>query len=209
MATRPAPPRDNRVTGVMALLLAIGMIGLAYASVPLYRIFCQVTGFGGTTQKADAAALPSAETVAKLGGKTVGVRFDGNAAPGMPWAFAPTEKRVTIPIGEKRMTFYRATNQSAKTVTGTATFNVSPQSAGRYFTKIQCFCFNEQTLAPGQSVDMPVIYFVDPKFLEDEDSRGVTEITLSYTFFPVDNPSQPRQTLGVTPTGAEQIAARR
>lgn len=202
----PAHARpDNRRVGVVAALIALAMIGLAYASVPLYRIFCQVTGFGGTTQKADAAALPTAERVRALGGKTISVRFDGNTASGMPWAFAPVERQVTIKIGERKMAFYRATNQSAAPVTGTASFNVSPESAGKYFTKIQCFCFNEQTLQPGQTVDMPVIYFVDPAILDDPDARKIDEITLSYTFYPVDKPTQPAQ---VTTTSAAQIRER-
>jgi cytochrome c oxidase assembly protein subunit 11 len=209
MASRAPQVRDNRMVGVLALLAAIAMVGLAFASVPLYRLFCQVTGFGGTTQKVEAGALPSAADVAKVAGTTMDVRFDGNVTPGMPWSFAPVEKSVTVPIGERRIAFYRATNHSSRTVTGTATFNVSPQTAGKFFTKVQCFCFNEQTLAPGQSVEMPVVYYVDPALLEDEDARKIDEITLSYTFFPVDNPSQPRQTAGAAVTTAEEIAARR
>ncbi|QMW22637.1 cytochrome c oxidase assembly protein [Sandaracinobacteroides saxicola] len=196
----------NRRTGLIAALIALGMVGLAYASVPLYRIFCQVTGFGGTTQKADASALPDAATLKSVAGKTIRVRFDGNSAPGMPWAFHPVENSVTVKIGERKMAFYRATNQSAATVTGTATFNVSPESAGRFFNKIQCFCFNEQTLKPGQTVDMPVVYFIDPAILDDPDAKRIDEITLSYTFFPVDKPTQPAQ---ITTTSASDIAARR
>jgi len=168
-------------TGVLAGGIAVGMIGLAYASVPLYRLFCQVTGFGGTTQQAELAALPSRPLA-----RTVSVRFDGNIAPGLAWSFHPVKTHETVRIGERRLAFYRATNTGSTPITGTATFNVTPHSAGAYFMKIQCFCFQEQTLQPGQSVDMPVVYFVDPEILKDPDGARIDEITLSYTFFPVD-----------------------
>ena len=176
-------------TGLIAGGIAIGMLGLAYAAVPLYKIFCQVTGFDGTTQRVTAAALPGADILKRLGGKTVQVRFDANVAPGVPWQFAPVQNVDTIKIGERRMAFYRAQNMGDKAVTGTATFNVTPESAGKYFSKIQCFCFTEQTLQPGESIDMPVTYFVDPAILDDPDARKIEEITLSYTFFPVAKPT--------------------
>jgi len=170
-------------TGLIAAFVAIGMVGLAYASVPLYRLFCQVTGFAGTTQRVAESAVPTHPLA-----KTVSVRFDSNIAPGMPWTFKPVKTHETVKIGERRLVFFRATNNSDKPLTGTATFNVSPDTAGSYFMKIQCFCFTEQTLKPGQSIDMPVVYFVDPGIVDDPDGRRIEEITLSYTFFPVDTP---------------------
>jgi cytochrome c oxidase assembly protein subunit 11 len=184
--------RAKRRTGVMAALLAIGMIGLAYASVPLYRLFCQATGFGGTTGRAEAAALPDAQRLQALGGRTIKIRFDSNVSPGMPWQFVPKNREESIKIGEKRLAFYTATNMAATATTGRAVFNVSPDTAGQYFRKIECFCFTEQTLAAGEKVDMPVTYFVDPAILDDPDARKIDEITLSYTFYPVDNPAPKR-----------------
>ncbi len=157
------------------------MGGLAYASVPLYRAFCAATGFAGTTGRAVAAQTPVA-------GVTVKVRFDGNTSPGMPWTFAPDATQVTVPIGGRRMAFFHATNLSAKATTGRATFNVSPDLAGKYFKKIACFCFTEQTLKAGETVEMPVTYFIDRAILDDPQARKIDEITLSYTFFPVDKP---------------------
>jgi cytochrome c oxidase assembly protein subunit 11 len=171
-------------TGLLTALVAVGMVGLAYASVPLYRIFCQVTGFGGTTMKVSESEVP-AQPLAK----TISVRFDANIAPGLSWSFAPVKSHETVRIGERRLTFYRATNHSDQPITGTATFNVSPDTAGGYFMKTQCFCFQEQTLKPGQTVDMAIVYFVDPAILEDSDGRRIEEITLSYTFYPVDTPT--------------------
>lgn len=169
--------RNNRTAMLMAVL-GLAMLGLAFASVPLYRLFCQVTGFGGTTQRAEAA--PGA-----VAGQ-IGVRFDANVSGGLPWKFGPVEKRIRVAPGAQMKTSYRATNLVARPTTGRAVFNVSPASAGKYFSKIECFCFTEQTLAPGQSVDMPVIFFVDPKMREDADTKGISEITLSYTFYPVE-----------------------
>ena len=190
-------------TGLLAGAVALGMVGLAYASVPLYRLFCQVTGFGGTTMKADASALPSTDTLRALGGRTVKVRFDSNVR-GLSWDFAPVGGPVEVKIGEQSIGFYRATSRSAVPTTGTATFNVSPAAAGKYFNKIQCFCFNEQTLQPGQSVEMPVVWFVDPAILDDPDIRDVDEITLSYTFFPVANPTRAP---GIYATGKADLKA--
>ena len=172
--------RRNGRTAALALLLVAAMTGLAFASVPLYRLFCQVTGFDGTTMRAAAAPGPVA-------GKEMAVRFDANIAPSLPWRFAPERAREIVTIGEREMAFYTARNLSARPVKGTATFNVSPVQAGKYFSKIQCFCFNEQVLKPGEEVRMPVVYFVDPKILDDPDARSISEITLSYTFYPVDS----------------------
>lgn len=177
-----ATQRGNRRIGLAAALLAVAMIGLAYASVPLYRLFCQVTGFGGTTQV--AAAVPTAA----VPGSRIKIRFDANVAPGLGWRFKPKANEVSIPIGEKRLAFYTSTNTGSAPVTGRAVFNVSPDVAGRYFVKIDCFCFTEQTLKGGETVDMPVAYFIDPAILDDPVARKVDEITLSYTFYPVDKP---------------------
>ncbi len=167
-------------TAFATAAIAAGMVAMSFAAVPLYRAFCQATGFGGTTQRALAA--PGA-TVA---GQTIKIRFDGNISPGMPWQFRPEATETTIRVGEQRLAFYKAVNISAAPVTGRATYNVSPDVAGKYFKKIQCFCFNEQTLKAGETVDMPVSYYVDPAILNDPIARKIDEITLSYTFYPVD-----------------------
>ena len=161
--------------------VAIGMVGLAYASVPLYSLFCKATGFGGTTQRADAAP----ETVTD---RFITIRFDANIAGSLGWNFHPAQTVMKVKIGEQNMAHYSATNISDKVLTGSAIFNVTPSEAGAYFNKIQCFCFTEQTLKPGESADLPVDFFVDPAILDDPDSKSISEITLSYTFFPVDKP---------------------
>ena len=169
----------NSRTALMMALVAAFMVGLAFASVPLYRMFCELTGFDGTPRRAEKA--PGA-----VAGQ-VGVRFDANVHPGLPWRFEPEQQTVEIAPGARTKIFYRAQNLSARPITGQAVFNVSPDQAGKYFNKIECFCFTEQTLKPGQSVDMPVVFFVDPKILKDEDTKDVHEITLSYTFYPVES----------------------
>jgi cytochrome c oxidase assembly protein subunit 11 len=156
------------------------MTGLAFASVPLYRLFCQVTGFDGTTMRATSDA-PGA-----VAGKKIAIRFDSNTAPALPWRFKPAQAVETVSLGERDMAFYTAKNLSARSVTGTATFNVTPVWAGKYFNKIDCFCFTEQTLQPGEEVRMPVVFYVDPKIADDPDAGRISEITLSYTFYPVD-----------------------
>ena len=182
-----AVERRNRRVGLIALGIALAMLGLGYASVPLYRLFCQATGWGGTTQRVSEAQAAEVRAVA---GKSIVIRFDGNVASGMPWDFGPDRVTATIPIGERQMATFHARNKSARTITGTAVFNVSPDVAGKYFTKIQCFCFTEQVLAPGEEARLPVIYYVDPEILDDPDAADVQEITLSYTFnearYPLD-----------------------
>ncbi|HEY1606938.1 MAG TPA: cytochrome c oxidase assembly protein [Allosphingosinicella sp.] len=175
---RPDPRRNGRTAAIMAFV-ALAMVGLAFASVPLYRVFCQVTGFNGTTQRAKAAPGP-------VPGKEVSVRFDANVSPTLPWRFEPEKNREIVTIGEREMAVFDATNLSARAITGSAAFNVSPPQAGKYFKKIQCFCFTQQTLKPGEKARMPVIFFVDPKFLKDPDTNDISEITLSYTFYPSD-----------------------
>ncbi|MCJ8191333.1 cytochrome c oxidase assembly protein [Sphingomicrobium aestuariivivum] len=153
------------------------MLGVAFAAVPLYRIFCQVTGFGGTTQQA-------VEAPGAVAGE-IGVRFDANVNGALPWK-VEAAKTVRIQPGARTVVNYTATNLTAREVTGTATFNVSPLQAGQYFSKIECFCFTEQTLKPGEKVEMPIIFFVDPAIAEDPNTDFIDEITLSYTFFPVE-----------------------
>ncbi len=166
---------------MIALIAAAAMLGLGYASVPLYRLFCQVTGFGGTTQRVTEA---EAQTVA-VASKTISVRFDANVERGFPWEFRPTQTTDTVTIGARDMTVYVAKNTSDTPITGTATFNVEPAYVGKYFNKVQCFCFTEQTLRAGQEMRMPVLYYVDPAILEDPEARDVEQITLSYTFHPI------------------------
>jgi cytochrome c oxidase assembly protein subunit 11 len=171
--------QKNRAVGLRMALFGLAMLALAFAAVPLYRIFCQVTGFGGTTMKADAA--PGA-----VAGE-IGVRFDANISPTLPWKFEPEQATVRIQPGAKTTIYYQASNYTARKTSGTATFNVSPAQAGKYFSKIECFCFTEQLLNGGESVRMPVVFYVDPKLREDPDTRDIDEITLSYTFYPVEN----------------------
>ena len=178
-AATASADRRNRRVALIAAGFALAMLGLGYASVPLYRLFCQATGWAGTPQRVTTAQAAEIRAVA---GKSIVIRFDGNVASGMPWDFGPDEVTRTIPIGERTMTTFHARNQSARTITGTAVFNVSPDIAGKYFTKIQCFCFTQQVLGPGETARLPVVYYVDPKILDDPDARDVEEITLSYTF---------------------------
>ncbi len=179
MSVRQPGGKSNLRVAVMAGSIAVGMVGMAYAAVPLYQIFCQVTGFGGTTQRADASPEKTLD-------RKITVAFDANVNASLSWEFVPVQHSQTVRIGEQKLAFYKATNTTSRPVTGTATFNVTPVGAGVYFSKIECFCFSEQTLQPGQSVDMPVSYFVDPDIVDDPDMKSVRQITLSYTFYAVD-----------------------
>ncbi len=179
MVQKQLPEKSNLRVAIMAGCVAVGMVGVAYAAVPLYRVFCQVTGFGGTTQRAEA----SPHTVLD---RKITVAFDANVNSSLNWSFVPSQHSQTIRIGEQTLAFYRAVNNGSRPVTGTATFNVTPLAAGAYFSKIDCFCFTEQTLQPGEPVDMPVSYFVDPDIVNDPDMKLVNTITLSYTFYAVD-----------------------
>ncbi len=176
-----AVARKNGRTAAIFALVGLAMLGLAFAAVPLYRLFCQVTGFGGTTQMNVGGSAPG-----EVVGKIVNVRFDANTNAALPWSFQPEKHVDRAAIGARKMAFYTARNNGTLPVTGTATFNVTPVQAGQYFSKIQCFCFTEQTLQPGEEMRMPVVYYVDPKILDDPNTRDITEITLSYTFYPVD-----------------------
>ena len=179
----PDLERQKARTGLFAIGLALAMLGLGYAAVPLYDLFCRVTGFGGTTQRASESDAALAEQMAASGGAgTMSIRFDASIARDVPWTFKPAQSTDTVQIGVRDMAFYTAKNNSGVPITGTATFNVEPEQAGRYFNKIQCFCFTEQTLQPGQEVRMPVLYYVDPAILRDENAQGIEQITLSYTF---------------------------
>ena len=173
-----------RRNGTVALTLAgvvAGMVGFAYASVPLYRLFCQVTGFGGTTQRAGADELAALTVEAE--GRTFTVRFDANVNSQLPWRFEPVQREVSVKAGAPTLAFYRAVNVSDAPVTGTATFNVNPPVAGPHFVKVDCFCFAEQTLKPGEAIEMPVSFYIDPSYAKDREMGGVKEIVLSYTFF--------------------------
>lgn len=172
------PHEKNQKVGMMALAFALAMLGLGYASAPLYRLFCQVTGFGGTTQRATEAQAAGV----KATGTMMSIRFDGNVERGMPWKFYPEHVTDSVSLGARDLAVFIARNETDHPITGVATFNVEPEQAGKYFNKIQCFCFSEQTLQPGQQVRMPVIYYVDPKILQDENAKDIQQITLSYTF---------------------------
>src|ERR1700674_1960174 len=171
----------HRAVAIWCAVLVAAMVGAAYASVPLYRLFCQVTGFDGTPR---VATKPS-DTVLD---KTITIRFDANVAPGLPWRFEPAQTTTKVKLGENALAFYRATNTSDRPVWGMATFNVLPEQVAPFFNKLQCFCFTEQLLQPGESVEMPVSFFVDPQITGDKDAHAVTHVTLSYTFYPVAAP---------------------
>jgi cytochrome c oxidase assembly protein subunit 11 len=180
-AHRNALHGRHRAVAVWCAVLVAAMVGAAYASVPLYRLFCQVTGFDGTPR---IAAKPS-DTVLD---QTITVRFDANVAPGLPWRFEPVQTTTKVRIGENALAFYRATNTSDRPVWGMATFNVFPEQVAPFFNKLQCFCFTEQLLQPGEALEMPVSFFVDPQITGDKDAHAVTHVTLSYTFYPVAAP---------------------
>ncbi len=198
---RPAARRRSsgggrrNATALVLFAVVAGMTGLAFASVPLYRLFCQVTGYGGTP-RTEAVALPATAV-----SEQITVQFDANVNPALPWRFAPGQRQVRVRLGEQNLAYYEAVNDSDRPVTGTAVFNVSPYKAALYFNKIDCFCFNEQTLTPGQQVSMPVSFYVDPAILDDPNTRDVSVITLSYTFYPVEDDG------GDEPAAASEAAA--
>lgn len=171
--------RKNRKVMTACVASVVGMIGLSFAAVPLYDLFCRVTGFGGTPQVGLAA-----DTVLD---REITIRFDASTNSALDWRFQPVQREVVLKVGETGMGFYRAESVSGLETRGTATFNVTPLKAGAYFTKIECFCFTDQVLRPGESVDMPVTFFVDPEIVDDENLDDVKTITLSYTFFPLED----------------------
>ena len=177
-ALRGGLTRDALVAAVCGLVVVL-MIGASYAAVPFYNWFCRATGFNGTTQVATSA--PSAAPLERR----IAVRFDSNVAPGLPWKFAPEQTEIEVKIGEVVTVFYTVTNQSARTTTGQAAYNVAPLTVGAYFQKINCFCFTEQTMTAGEKREMPVVFYVDPSIVNDSDNDGLNTITLSYTFYPV------------------------
>jgi cytochrome c oxidase assembly protein subunit 11 len=175
----PETPRKNgnRTVVLICSAFVVSMLGVSYAAVPLYRMFCQVTGYGGTTQRVEQMS----DTILD---RTIKVRFDGNVASGLPWEFKPVQREVEVKIGETIQISYTAHNISDAVSSGQATFNVTPQSAGAYFNKIQCFCFTENELQPGETMEMPVVFFIDPEIVNEVETKDIETITLSYTFFP-------------------------
>jgi cytochrome c oxidase assembly protein subunit 11 len=175
--------RDATVAAICGFVVAL-MIGASYAAVPFYNWFCRATGFNGTTQV--ATSLPSGTL-----GRKIAIRFDSNVAGGLPWKFEPEQTEIEVRIGEVVTVYYTVTNQSARRTTGQAAYNVAPLTVGAYFDKINCFCFTEQTMAPGETRQMAVVFYVDPKILDDEDNKDINTITLSYTFYPVRDANTP------------------
>ena len=167
--------RRNRRVGIVMASVAAGMVGLSFAAVPLYDLFCRVTGYNGTVQRGLAA--PGATD------RTITVRFAAQTDRSLPWRFQPEQTAMTVRLGEEGLAFYSAANRAETPVTGISVYNVTPEKVGRYFHKVACFCFDEQTLTPGQRVDMPVTFWVDPRIADDPNTRDVTTITLSYTFY--------------------------
>jgi len=189
----PALRRDAVIAFCCGGLVA-GMIALSFAAVPFYSWFCRTTGYGGTPQVAQSAP-------AQVSSRTITVRFDSNVAAGLPWRFEPERRTIDVRLGEVVTVYYAVTNQAARVTAGQAGYNVSPPTAGIYFTKINCFCFTEQTMQPGEKRDMAVVFYVDPKLAEDAEQDGVRLITLSYTFYPARVPDQ----AAAAPAGAGRI----
>jgi len=186
MTVAPQSSRKKRGNGVVVgacLAFAAGMLGMAYAAVPLYDMFCRVTGYNGTTQRVEQASDVILD-------QKIRVTFDANTAAGLPWEFKPVQREVEVRIGETVQIMYRAKNISSKPSTGQATFNVTPMEAGAYFNKLECFCFTETTLQPGEEMEMPVVFFVDPEIVKPVETRDIKTLTLSYTFYPRE-PSKP------------------
>ena len=178
--------RNHGTTVVLLVAVVAGMVGLSFASVPLYRIFCAATGYGGTTQRAAAAPQDVSKAV-------VTVRFDTDVSPDLSWEFRPLVPEVQVHPGEQKQVFFRAVNRSSEGITGRAVYNVTPMKSGIYFDKLQCFCFNAQYLAPGESKDMGVVFFVDPDLLKDPDTSDIRTITLSYSMFKAATQQSDRQ----------------
>jgi cytochrome c oxidase assembly protein subunit 11 len=183
--SRPSLSRDAVVAAICGFVVVL-MVGASYAAVPFYNWFCRATGFNGTTQVATSAPASSPLS------RKIAVRFDANVAPGLPWKFEPEQTEIELNIGQVATVFYTVTNQSARTTTGQAAYNVAPLTVGAYFQKINCFCFTEQTMAPGEKRQMPVVFYVDPSIAGNNENDGLNSITLSYTFYPVhEQPPKP------------------
>jgi cytochrome c oxidase assembly protein subunit 11 len=176
--------RDAAVASICGFVVVL-MVGASYAAVPFYDWFCRATGFNGTTQVATSA--PSGAPLARK----IAVRFDANVGPGLPWKFEPEQTEIEVRIGEVFTVFYNVTNQSARETTGQAAYNVAPLTVGAYFQKINCFCFTDQTMGPGEKRQMPVVFYVDPALAADSENDGLNTITLSYTFYPMREPPKP------------------
>lgn len=189
-------PKSQRRTALIAAGVAIGMVGAAFAAVPLYDLFCKVTGYGGTTQTAKAAPT-------RVLDRSIEVRFDANHPPGVPVEFKPEQISQRVRLGETGLAFYTFKNVSDRPITAVAAYNVTPHSTGQFFVKLECFCFQERTFQPGESVELPVVYFVAPELVEDRDARTVQTITLSYTFY-----EAPESGAAKTAAGAPGRAAR-
>lgn len=170
--------RVNALTAAVCVAFVGGMVGASFAAVPLYKIFCQVTGYGGTTQRAEAAPQSILD-------KKVNVRFDANVGEGLPWDFEPVQREVTVRLGETMQVAYRVTNRSSEPVHAQALFNVTPQSAGAYFNKVECFCFTETVLKPGETAELPIVFFIDPAYVKSKELKNIHTLTLSYTYFPI------------------------
>ncbi|MFT2211221.1 cytochrome c oxidase assembly protein [Rhizobium giardinii] len=183
--------RANGVIVASCVAFVFGMVGMAYAAVPLYDMFCKVTGYNGTTKRVEQASDVILD-------KTIKVTFDANTAPGLPWDFKPVQRDIELKIGETVQVAFEATNMSKKPTTGQAVFNVTPMAAGAYFNKVQCFCFTETTLQPGEKMEMPVVFFVDPEIVNTVETKGINTLTLSYTFY-AREPSEPIAGLTVKP----------
>jgi len=179
ISKKPAGKNSNRIVAAVCLAFFTGMIGMAYAAVPLYKMFCQATGYGGTTQRVEK------QYAGRVLDREITVRFDANIA-GVPWEFQPVQRAMTMKIGETVQAHYQATNKFDRPVTGRATFNVQPELAGPYFNKVECFCFTDTSLKPGETLDMPVLFYVDPDIVNVPELKDVKTITLSYTMFPVE-----------------------
>ena len=181
-ASRRTLTRDAVVASICGFVVVL-MVGASYAAAPFYNWFCRATGFNGTTQIATSA--PSGAPLARK----ISVRFDANVGPGLPWKFEPEQNEIEVRIGEVVTVFYTVTNQAARATTGVAAYNVAPLTVGAYFQKINCFCFTEQTMGPGEKREMPVVFYVDPALAKDSENDGLNTITLSYTFYPVRDPA--------------------
>ena len=181
--------RRHRAIAAWCFVLVAAMVGASYAAVPLYRMFCEATGYDGTPRRAEKAPDQVLD-------KTVTIRFDGNVSPDLPWRFEPVRITMTVRLGENLMAYYRATNTSDRAIKATAAYNIAPEIAASYFNKIDCFYFTEQVLEPGQTAELPLNFFIDPAIVKDRDARGVTQVTVSYTFYPVAMPGVAEKSTG-------------